>query len=72
MVPYVRKSFVKHYLDGLKYFGTGAKEYNKEELFNLSIGDEFYKKEPAAFRYAMDMTEKETQQAAEGMFHNLN
>lgn len=72
MVPYVRKSFVKHYLDGLKYFCADTKEYNKEELFNLSIEDEFYKKEPAAFRYAMDMTEKETQQAAEGMFHNLN
>ena len=72
MVPYVRKSFVKHYLDGLKYFGADTKEYNKEELFNLSVEDEFYKKEPAAFRYAMDMAEKETQQAAEGMFHNLN
>ena len=72
MVPYVRKSFVKHYLDGLKYFGTDTKECDREELFNLSIEDEFYKKEPAAFRYAMDMTEKETQQAAEGMFHNLN
>ena len=73
MVPYVRKSFRKHYIDGLKYI----KNINDIELFNhiptdASIEDEEYKIYPEAYQYALDMTIKETQQAVEGMYHNLN
>ena len=73
MVPYVRKSFRKHYIDGLKYI----ENFNDEEYFNhipedAGIEDEEYKSRPKAYRYAMDMTEKETRQAVEGMYHNLN
>ena len=67
MVPYVRKSFLKHFKDGVKYL--------EERHFDgspISIEDEIYKNHPAAYRYAMDMTIKETQQAVEGMYHNLN
>lgn len=73
MVPYVRKSFRKHYIDGLKYI----ENFNDEEYFNhipenAGIEDAEYKSRPKAYRYAMDMTEKETKQAVEGMYHNLN
>ena len=73
MVPYVRKSFRKHYINGLKYIEA----IDNEELFNhipenAGIEDEEYQIYPKAYQYAMDMTIKETQQAVEGMYHNLN
>ena len=73
MVPYVRKSFWKHYKDGLLYiedklYDTAQDYYAKE----TSITDERYKENPGAYRYAMDMTERECYQAVEGMYHNLN
>lgn len=73
MVPYVRKSFRKHYIDGLKYID----EINDENLFNhipkdAGIEDGEYKIYEKAYKYAMDMTEKEVYQAVEGMYHNLN
>lgn len=76
MVPYVRKSFAKHYKDGLIYFHDliNLEDYpvKKEELLTFSIEDNFYKEYPKAYKYAMEMTERETQQAVEGMYHNLN
>lgn len=73
MVPYVRKSFRKHYIDGLKYI------YNiyDEDLFNhipenAGIEDGEYMLYEKAYKYAMDMTTKECYQAVEGMYHNLN
>ena len=72
MVPYVRKSFRKHYLDGLKYI-EGIYDYPVEHIpINAGIEDGEYKIYPKAYNYAMDMTEREVHQAAEGMFHNLN
>ena len=73
MVPYVRKSFRKHYIDGLKYI----ENFNDEDYFNhipenAGIEDAEYKSRPKAYKYALDMTEKETRQAVEGMYHNLN
>lgn len=73
MVPYVRKSFRKHYINGLKYIEA----IDDEELFNhipenAGIEDEEYQIYPKAYQYAMDMAIKETQQAVEGMYHNLN
>lgn len=72
MVPYVRKSFRKHYLDGLKYIER-IYDYPVEHIpVNAGIEDGEYKIYPKAYNYAMDMTEREVHQAAEGMFHNLN
>lgn len=71
MVPYVRKSFFKHYKDGVKYLEEKELDYSFHSL--LSIDESDYKVySPKAYKYAMDMTLKETQQAVEGMFHNLN
>ena len=70
MVPYVRKSFFKHWKDGRKYL---LNDENTDELVffaDKSINDDYYK--DSAYQYAMDMTIKETKQAVEGLMHNLN
>ena len=71
MVPYVRKSFYKHYKDGIKYI-YGVELDSIEHPEDISIEDQLYKKFDKAYNYALDMTLKETQQAVEGMYHNLN
>ena len=77
MVPYVRKSFYKHYKDGLKYIKED--EYNTVAYTgpgysedNYPITHPIYITHPKAYEYAMEMTEKETMQAVEAMYHNLN
>ena len=76
MVPYVKKSFYKHYKDGVLYIADCSdmdKGYILEELNNtLPIEDDRYKKFEKIYNYAMDMTEKELKQAVEAMYHNLN
>ena len=101
MVPYVRKSFYKHFCDGLKYVEnidfkeekfidnipeTAIKDINRyymtksskqittidNVVYRDNMPIEFYKEYPKAYQYAFDMTEKETRQAVEGMYHNLN
>lgn len=69
MAPYVRKSFAKHYRDGLKYIEGVDKVLLDDKL---SIEDDWYKAYSKAYQYAMDMTTKECYQAVEGMYHNLN
>ena len=76
MVPYVRKSFYKHWRDGMKYI-EGYDSFKDEELNSLSkdspIDSEAYKEYyPEVYQYAMDMTKREAKQAVEGMYHNLN
>ena len=77
MVPYVKKSFYKHYIEGIKYIeqlGTYG-ERSVDEMFTddtWSIEDDRYKCFPETYKYAFDMTTKETYQAVEGMYHNLN
>ena len=78
MVPYVRKSFYKHYCDGLKYIESkkANKEIkiflSKEEAKDYSINDTNIYNHKEAYKYAIDMTTKEVKQAVEGMYHNLN
>lgn len=76
MVPYVRKSFRKHFIDGLKYcepdFSFNIQEYSQHIPNDASIESNEYKMQPNAYKYAMDKTIQETHQAVEGMYHNLN
>lgn len=79
LVPYIRKSFWKHYLDGLYYAARWDKDsINSEELakenvyLNHEITDEDFYEIKAAREYAMDMTAKELHQGVEGLYHNLN
>lgn len=72
MVPYVRKSFYKHWKDGMKYC-EGVEEPAQVTPEDISIEDKFYTiAYPNAYRYALEQTEKEVYQAVEGMYHNLN
>ena len=75
MVPYVRKSFAKHYKDGLKYLSPITWE-SFEDLGltkESSIDDPMWMVHSVeAYDYAIDMTRKEVHQAVEALYHNLN
>ena len=96
MVPYVRKSFWKHFKDGVKYLYT-EDDYNYltgnlldgldlgklpiKPYINPTVGEHEeraagqilnFSSWEKAYQYAMEMTEKETMQAVEAMYHNLN
>ena len=72
MVPYVRKSFNKHLKNGFTYiYGELPIQENFFDI-EYTLEDERLSLYPKAYQYAYDMTEKETQQAVEGMYHNLN
>lgn len=86
MVPYIRRSFYKHFLDGVKYCQKGQmiglmgvyEDFNLSDAKEIwiktqaSINDDVFVRNEIAYKYAMDMTIKEVHQAAEGLFHNLN
>ena len=74
MIPYVRKSFYKHFKDGVTYVqGIWWGKYEGIIIpENTSIEDNFYKSFPKAYKYAMEMTTREIYQSVEGMYHNLN
>lgn len=80
MVPYVRKSFFKHYKDGLEYIEGLLEEDIKREMSldehstskEISITDRDAYSYEKAYQYALDMTKKEIHQAVEGLYHNLN
>ena len=71
MVPYVRKSFYKHYKDGMEYIEHRDLDY--EFTPDSPIDWEDYKIcSPSVYEYALAMTKRECHQAVEGMYHNLN
>ena len=72
MVPYVRKSFYKHYIDGMKYLKGVDDTIKLDNITDISIDAIEYTCEPVVYKYALDMTNKEIHQAVEGMYHNLN
>ena len=81
MVPYVKKSFYKHLMDGFKYLEgvenpkTIPYQENSDVFWTQYCGIEDKDLKDChfvAWNYAMDMTEKETRQAVEGLYHNLN
>lgn len=79
MVPYVRKSFYKHYKDGLQYVEKlSAIDIDKQTSLaatikpeDLSIEDDVAWSYNDAYTYALEMTKRELDQAVEGMYHNL-
>lgn len=73
MVPYVRKSFYKHYLTGVEFLTDEDKVKVGKEVDNkMSIEDEAYKSRPKVYEYALKLTTQELTQAVEGLLHNLN
>lgn len=75
---FVKKSFVKHFKDGLKYIER-VNDDQINSMINIlhpafkeskdEYADEIHK---SAYEYAWDKTVKETYQGAEGLIHNLN
>ena len=78
MVPYVRKSFYKHYKDGLKFveglndWEITCHEFAYSDIELVPIHDKESYSWEKAYDYAMAMTEREVYQAVEAMYHNLN
>ena len=74
MVPYVKKSFYKHYKEGLEFILEMEQDQIEKFGINdtMSIEDERYKTEPRVYNYANKLTQRELNQAVEGMYHNLN
>lgn len=75
LAPYVKKSFVKHYKDALKYIAKinpdNVNEYiNKTNpvISKMRENEEY----PDVWKYAYDMTYKEGLQGAQALYHNLN
>lgn len=80
MVPYVRKSFAKHYAECMNIRQDSKYQEWKPEFCNengkipleeISIDNSDIYQDEAAARWAMKLTEKELKQAVEGFYHNL-
>lgn len=83
MVPYVRKSFYKHFKEGVNYIGEYYDDYvtgdrpSAHELLEVvtdtcPINEYPVDESNPMYKYALDLTVKELDQAIEGMYHNLN
>ena len=88
MIPYVRKSFWKHYSDllttainiDIDYFVKNGELSEKLKKLttgeidpsDVSIEDECYVKCSKIYPLALEATRKELDQSVEGMYHNLN
>ena len=83
MIPYVRKSFYKHYIDGCIYIEGKDSCWLQQNIYDYindpecfaeeqGIESDLWKELPKVYKYAMDKTEKEVYQAVEGLYHNLN
>ena len=77
LAPFVKMSFYKHYLDGMKYVCKCSQEALDEaeswiKARKPGIDDWHMKTDADAYYYAIDMLEKEGKQAAQGLYHNLN
>ena len=68
LAPFVLKSFIKHYNDGLQWI----KMYPKLDFEPDSIEDPRLTSNTAVYNYAIYMLEREGRQATEALFHNLN
>lgn len=78
LAPFVKKSFVKYYLDGMKYIEHCTQndidtfcDWFKENDFSISdpwLNDD----RPAVYTYAMDLLEREGRQSSQALCHNLN
>lgn len=79
MVPYVRKSFFKHFKDGLKYVANVHPDAIANFVVTSHISPEmsidhknYMNFNSRVYDYATNMTVAECKQAVEGMYHNLN
>lgn len=80
LAPYVRKSFIKHYKNGLHWFGnpgdwdtfTANHEFNIETASISAEWNIFKTFNRMAYMFAMESLEKEGLQSTQALYHNLN
>ena len=80
LAPYVRKSFIKHYKNGLHWFGnpgdwdtfTANHEFNIETASISAEWNIFKAFNRMAYMFAMESLEKEGLQSTQALYHNLN
>lgn len=84
LAPYVKRSFYKHYCEGLKWVTEDEIDralWCHQDTIDLeknlieampSIDDDCFHKESFVYAYAMHMLLKELKQGAEALYHNLN
>ncbi len=75
MVPYVRKSFYKHFKEGCNYINEPINPLYQSWINELNSNrpiNEYPDCKPLTYKYAIEQTQKEINQAVEGMYHNLN
>ena len=73
MVPYVRKSFAKHYREYIEFMQEWEIDYEFDTCESWPIDDREYEAyNHKAAKYALEKTKRELKQAAEGLYHNLN
>lgn len=83
MVPYYRKSFYKHYKDICNIIpflnSNFLNNISKDKVEGISINDPIYKGKSFfnfikryVWKKAFELTNRETTQAVEGMYHNAN
>ena len=74
LVPYIKKTFKKHFLRGVKYIDD-LKEEQIEELKKENIeysNLELKNKYPKTYEYSLDMTEESVKQAMQGLEYEIN
>jgi len=78
LAPFVKLSFYKHYLDGMRYLEGMDDEWIEVNRTDYkrdmpTINDpEYFELNSKAYSYAMDMLEREGQQSTQALYHNLN
>lgn len=73
LAPFVKKSFSKHFKEGLRWVEEVDEEIINSIPTSLGTLNLVYKdKYPKAHEYAIQMLEKEGKQAAQSLYHNLN
>ncbi|MGL5232577.1 MAG: anaerobic ribonucleoside-triphosphate reductase [Fusobacteriaceae bacterium] len=76
LVPYVKKSFKKHFIKGLKYIEQLSQEdidaiienNNNIEYSNKKLKETY----PKAFNYSTDLTDESVKQAMQGLEYEIN
>ena len=74
LVPYIKKTFKKHFLRGVKYIDDFKEEQIEElkkediEYSNLELKNKY----PKTYEYSLDMTEESVKQAMQGLEYEIN
>lgn len=77
LTPYVRKTFIKHYNNGLKYISDSSEciKLDNSEYFIKDWVDkysEFKKLDKKVFNYAENLTKESVKQAIQGLEYEIN